>query len=42
MGSRWLSGVPGLPISELLNTPWQPYNQPSGPHVKLFRVSCVS
>ena len=35
-------GVPGLPTRLCVNTPWQPYSQPSGPQMKLFSVSCVS
>src|SRR5690606_34741743 len=39
---RSSSGVPGLPILECVNTPCVPYSQPSGPQVKVLRVSCVS
>ena len=42
IGWRSASGVPGLPTFEWVNTPWQPYNQPSGPQVNVFSVSCVS
>ena len=42
IGTRWLLGVPGLPTRECVKTPWQPYSQPSGPHVNVFSVSCVS
>jgi len=42
MGVRLAFGVPGLPTFECVNTPWQPYSQPSGPQMNALRVSCVS
>ena len=42
IGTRSLSGVPGLPTRECVKTPWQPYSRPSGPQAKELSISCVS